>query len=571
MASHPPLGQGVFLSGPAAMKRSSRTTSSCSVQAADSALAQWIGPLSIYLAVALLVTLPGLGSTGIVMMEGMMVDTAETMLATGDFLVPRLYGEIYSYKPPLVYWTTALALHLGGRTEWALRLPSALAGIAMGFALLILVGRVTQPRTGLFAALAAITGILFLQKLKVAEFDAPLAAAVGIAVAAACHNLAAERSKRCGAIWFVCYLAVAAAFLAKGVPALMAFAPGLLAAAVVTRRSKQLLSRTHVAAALLCALIIASYLWLAIDAAGPVILEQPLEEAHTRGFEWSLETLRWTLLKPLTVWVLFLPWSLVWLWSLRRPKHSGSVSEPRPESRLMRSGWAFLAGGLVAFMAVPTHQTRYYLPLAAAGAIVSALALERLRQTPGPARRWASAVARGFAAVAILAAALPHFVSGRPAFLLAVGVAALCAVQYMPLLRGRQGIGYLLLVAALCGWAVETWALRPRHAEMRDLSRVARTLGAQLPEEAPIWRLGVAGDIGKNASLYYYLERPVRTFRADDLPESGSYLILTAREPTRLEEASPGTATRLRLIRRVDHPRGLFLLYRIEGSGKEAA
>ena len=110
---------------------------------------------------------------------------------------------------------------------------------------------------------------------------------------------------------------------------------------------------------------------------------------------------------------------------------------------------------------------------------------------------------------------------------------------------------------------MDTWLVRPRRAATRDLSPVARTLEGALPPQAVVWTLGRADDVGKNASLFYYLERSVRTFGVDRLPETGSFLVLTARDLARLSRVSPAAAARLRLIRAVDHPRGRFLLYRV--------
>src|SRR5262252_10203401 len=57
------------------------------------------------------------------------------MLATGDFVVPRLNGLPYFEKPPLLYWANAASIRLLGRTPGAARLPTRLAGI--GTALLV--------------------------------------------------------------------------------------------------------------------------------------------------------------------------------------------------------------------------------------------------------------------------------------------------------------------------------------------------------------------------------------------------------------------------------------------------
>jgi 4-amino-4-deoxy-L-arabinose transferase-like glycosyltransferase len=81
------------------------------------------------------------------------------MLASGDFVVPRLNGLPYFEKPPLLYWVNAAALRALGPTPWAARLPTRLAGLGT----VILVVLAAGGREGLAAGillLAAPLGFL---------------------------------------------------------------------------------------------------------------------------------------------------------------------------------------------------------------------------------------------------------------------------------------------------------------------------------------------------------------------------------------------------------------------------
>jgi 4-amino-4-deoxy-L-arabinose transferase-like glycosyltransferase len=98
------------------------------------------------------------------------------MLASGDWLVPRLDGEPRINKPPLYYWAVAATSQLlGGLTTTSLRLPaaaSALALVALAFAW----GRALGgPAHGLLAAglLATMKGFVPFGRRGVAEM--PLA------------------------------------------------------------------------------------------------------------------------------------------------------------------------------------------------------------------------------------------------------------------------------------------------------------------------------------------------------------------------------------------------------------
>ncbi len=527
-----------------------------------SSLDSWPGAAAFYLTIALLVTLSGLGSTGLVSMEGMVAYAAENMLENGDLLLPELYGELYTYKPPLVYWLAALSIGLFGPTELAVRLPGAVSTVVMGLVVLVLIGRVTKPRLGLFAALAATTGLLWNQKVNLGEFDTVLASLVGIAVAAACYNLAAERAKPSTWIWLLAYLALAAAFLAKGMLALMAFGPGLLGAAIFSRQTRQLTRRGHLAGVALFAVLIGAYLALLWSSVGSAAFDQPLDEARKRGLEWTLETVSRTFTKPLVILAAFVPWSLCWFWS--SPGSSWRVAPAGPEERLQRAAWAFLVGGTLVFMAVPTDESRYYLPLSVAAGIVSAHALERLAQPTKRASRFFHGLGLVFAILVMTLALGPTFSAPSRVLLLVVGITSFAVVEWLHRDRPRYRIAYVLLVGALCSWTAENWAFRPHRARFRVLESAAKSLDAHLPEGATVWAFGVADVVGKSSSLYFYLDRPVRTFHpGGPLPAVGSFVVLSARELRSIEEASPAEARRLELIHRVHDPWRLFLLYRV--------
>ena len=61
--------------------------------------------------------------------EGLYAQVAREMLHTGDWTVPRLDGTVYFEKPPLLYWSMALAMKIWGESSFAARLPSAIGGI----------------------------------------------------------------------------------------------------------------------------------------------------------------------------------------------------------------------------------------------------------------------------------------------------------------------------------------------------------------------------------------------------------------------------------------------------------
>jgi len=95
-----------------------------------------IAPLLLSLlwlcAIAGVAFLWNLGNIGLVdETEPLFAEAARQMTVTGDFITPYFNGDTRFDKPPLVYWLMALAYRAIGVNEWAVRIPSALAGISI--------------------------------------------------------------------------------------------------------------------------------------------------------------------------------------------------------------------------------------------------------------------------------------------------------------------------------------------------------------------------------------------------------------------------------------------------------
>lgn len=93
--------------------------------------------------------------------EGRNAEIAREMLASGDWVTPRLNGVNYFEKPPLVYWVTALSLKIVGHNEWAVRAVPALFAV-WGVLLTYLAGRRLHGReAGLASAVVLGTSLLW--------------------------------------------------------------------------------------------------------------------------------------------------------------------------------------------------------------------------------------------------------------------------------------------------------------------------------------------------------------------------------------------------------------------------
>ncbi|MEL4897763.1 ArnT family glycosyltransferase [Crocosphaera sp. Alani8] len=82
--------------------------------------------------ISLIAFIVNLGSIGLMdKTEPMFVEAARQMTVTGDWITPYWNGETRFDKPPLTYWLVGLFFQLFGVNEWAARIPSALAAIAV--------------------------------------------------------------------------------------------------------------------------------------------------------------------------------------------------------------------------------------------------------------------------------------------------------------------------------------------------------------------------------------------------------------------------------------------------------
>src|SRR5262249_57161008 len=120
-------------------------------------------------------------------------------------------------RPRLYYWLAAAAGWLrGGIDETAVRLPSALAALAV-VVLLYVVGIVARrPLAGTTAALILATGIHFPWLARIARIDVPLTASVAVAALAFFVALRSSRSALRTTALVIGWLACAVGVLLKG-------------------------------------------------------------------------------------------------------------------------------------------------------------------------------------------------------------------------------------------------------------------------------------------------------------------------------------------------------------------
>lgn len=99
---------------------------------------------------------------------------ARDMVITGDWLTPRVGGDIYADKPPLFFWLLALGFQLTHSLRASFLLPSLLSGFASVFLVYDLARRLWRRETGLIAGALLLLTVQFVWQARQAQIDATL-------------------------------------------------------------------------------------------------------------------------------------------------------------------------------------------------------------------------------------------------------------------------------------------------------------------------------------------------------------------------------------------------------------
>jgi 4-amino-4-deoxy-L-arabinose transferase-like glycosyltransferase len=423
---------------------------------------------------------------------------AREMARSGDWITPRLWGEPWFEKPPLLYWMSGFAFRLGLGPELAPRLPVALMAVAFLIFYWWILNREFGCRVAWFATLILGTSGGWLGFSQVGVTDLPLTATFSAAMLLALPWIARQDSQFLP--WASALLGFAV--LAKsGVPIVLALPlvwwGGKLRGGPPVPRfrfGRSWLVRlpfliVAVPWHLLC------YLRNGRIFTHTLFVQQQLQRLTSDALQ---HTKPWWYYLPVLV-AMLLPWSPLLLLLARR----AAFRDPRRQFLL-----AWVLFGLVFFSAAANKLPGYVLPLLPAVAALMALALEET----AAARYWLASCALLLAAILIAAAMLPSAVANGlsraplPVFhwvwLLPAAIAALVWVLDSQFRR----VAAVLSIAA--GAAAGMVYVKQTAAPELDRVASARTLWRQIAGRAD----QVCADNLKRDFRYglnYYSEAPL--------------------------------------------------------------
>lgn len=321
---------------------------------------------------------------------------AREMLASGDWLVPRVQGVPRLSRPPMQNWMIAVSSFLTGEVDiWAIRLPSLLCTL---FTVSLIFGysfRCAGKRVAVLATLGYITSYEALEYGRSGETEAVFTGFVAGSLLL-WHWGYREGWNRWWH-WPACYALVAGGMLTKGIQAPLYFSGAVMIYLWSSRRLRELLHPAHF---LGWATFVAMFGGWQLA----YMLQMGLHDAIE--IHWFNIAARFTdqtnhsflehfLLFPFEVFAVMLPGSLLLLpaWS-REIRRSCLVRRDMTKFLVIAAAWAFL------FVWIPPgSRARYYMPLMPVFAVLMGivgnawLSLPRRGWSESACRRLAMSVA----------------------------------------------------------------------------------------------------------------------------------------------------------------------------------
>ncbi len=312
--------------------------------------------------------------------EGRYGEIPREMLATGDWVTPRLNGVLYFEKPPLYYWSVAASMAVLGPTELAVRLPGKLSAAGMVLLAAAFARRRWGARTGLLAGLVLASSLLVVALARIAIIDPMLSlalSAAAFAFAAFAEGEEAGDARRARRALYGFHVACAAAVLLKGLIGVVLPGGAIVLWTLVTGR-RRTLARVFSPGPLAVFLLLAAPWHVAMARRHPDFLQFYFVHEHFQRFATTEHRREGPLVYFVPVLLAgFLPWTgflarLEETWpGLRR----AAWKERATEGFL----WTFAILVFAFFSASRSKLIPYILPIWPVLAVLLALGIERAR------------------------------------------------------------------------------------------------------------------------------------------------------------------------------------------------
>lgn len=369
---------------------------------------------------------------------------ARDMVLTGDWLFPRVGGDLYQDKPPLYFWMLALGYFITGSVRWSFLIPSLLAACGSVVLVYDLVRRLSGRQAALLASLLMVFTVQFVIVTRAAQIDGTLFFFVTLSLYGLLRHLLLGPAWRW---YFIGGLAAGLGVITKGV----GFLPLLVLIPYFLMRSRGFQPLPTIAGGWRWSLAAIGFLigvsvWL-----GPMLITVATtgDPALIRYRDEILfqQTVKryaaaWHHLRPWYYFIvevipgLWLPLSPLLFWLVPRWRQAFRERDARV--------WLPLAWGILTLLFFSISKGKrgiYILPVLLAAIIASAPYLEALLRRKGVRR------------LALILAAMPIVIGG------VVWVAYLFGMERVHALVTSSGVGTIAPIAVFVGAASILWLL----------------------------------------------------------------------------------------------------------------
>jgi 4-amino-4-deoxy-L-arabinose transferase-like glycosyltransferase len=406
---------------------------------------------------------------------------ARAMATSGDWVTPRLYGQPWFEKPVLYYWAAALGFLAHLPAEWAARLPSAFAALAVAIAIGWLgwkfYGNESRPFASpfLIAPLIFSTSVAAIGFARAAGPDMLFSASLTIAMASGAIVLSRRGALRSESddrasnapsdhialAFFGASLGLAV--LAKGPAGILLAAGALGICALVTSHWRDAFRLAHpLAIAVFCLVALPWYVLCALrnsDFLRVFIFQHNFERYLTPMFQHRQPFWYFVPIHLLGL----LPWTAC-LW----PALQEGLQLWRQKSWSSSPGFFFACWAIFPFLFFSFSQSKlpgYILPAIPSLVLVIAVGLQRRILAPKsqPSRvasAWCALISVGITWI-VMALSTVHWLNRLPAaarnvsgkMILQISILAVAGgivIVVLALLRNRGALLFSLFMVALC-------------------------------------------------------------------------------------------------------------------------
>jgi len=381
--------------------------------------------------------------------EGRYAEIPREMVASGDWLTPRLNDIKYFEKPALQYWATAAAFTLFGEHHWTARLWSALTGFFGVLVTFLAVRRLWGDTAGLFAACVLGSSLMWVMIGQANTLDMGVSFFLSSAVfgfVLAQRDDVTPRQNR-NTMWLT-WLALALAVLSKGLIGLVLPFATLLGYSL-WQRDFAIWRRLHLASGLALLLAVSAPWFVAVSLVNPEFARFFFIHEHFERFLTKVHGRYQPLWYFLPVLLLgMLPWLVALFAMARRSFQRDPHSRFQPRRLLLL--WCLVVFGF--FSVSDSKLFSYILPLFPALAALIGITLAELGRRDARAMRWHALPVIALAALCLMLTPWVGEIFSNPE------VPPQLYANYIPWLLAAGGA---LLAGALAAFGC-AWFARPR-------------------------------------------------------------------------------------------------------------